>query len=154
MICVLCADTFGQELLEAHKRYRSRHGSPKLKWSSDAAKKAQSWAEHLARTGTLSHGDNEGMGQNIAYKSGAELSADEAAAQWYDEIKNYDFNQPGFASNTGHFTQMVWHDTTAMGSGIAVKGTSTYVVANYTPAGNITNPGYFERNVKRPNRST
>ena len=63
-------DTFGRALLEAHNRYRSRHGSPKLKWSSEAAKRAQSWAEHLARTGTLSHGDNEGLGQNIAYKSG------------------------------------------------------------------------------------
>ena len=143
-------DPFGRALLEAHNKYRRRHGSPKLKWSSEAAKKAQEWAEHLARTGTLGHGDHEGMGQNIAYKSGAELSGEEAAAQWYEENKNYDYSQPGFASNTGHFTQMVWHDTTSMGSGRAVKGRSTYVVANYTPPGNITNQGYFERNVKRP----
>ena len=93
------------------------------------------------------------MGQNIAYKSGAELSAQDAASQWYDEIKNYDFSQPGFASNTGHFTQMVWADTTQMGAGRAVKGTSTYVVANYLPPGNITNQGYFEKNVKRPQSS-
>lgn len=93
------------------------------------------------------------MGQNIAYKSGAELSGEEAAAQWYEENKNYDYSQPGFASNTGHFTQMVWYGTTHMGAGRALKGRSTYVVANYVPPGNITNQGYFETNVKRP-RST
>lgn len=143
-------DPFGRALLEAHNKYRAKHGSPKLKWSSEAAKKAQEWADHLARSGTLQHGGHEGMGQNLAYKSGAELSAEEAAAQWYDENKNYDYSHPGFAGNTGHFTQMVWASTTHMGAGKAVKGRSTYVVANYVPPGNITNPGFFERNVKKP----
>lgn len=144
------SDEFGAALLRAHNTYRSKHGSPKLKWSADAASKAQAWAEHLAKTGSLQHGGNKDMGQNLAYKSGAALSGQEVADMWYSEIKNYDFSRPGFSSNTGHFTQMVWASTTHMGAGRVVKGSTTFVVANYTPPGNITNSGYFKQNVKKP----
>lgn len=90
------------------------------------------------------------MGQNLAYKMGQELTAEDAADMWYQEISNYDFNRPGFSSNTGHFTQMVWADTTEMGAAQIVRGNRSYVVANYIPPGNITNRGQFERNVKKP----
>lgn len=89
------------------------------------------------------------MGQNLAYKSGAELTAQEVADMWYNEITKYDFNNPGFSSSTGHFTQLVWSETTEVGIGKAVKGTTTYVVANYTPPGNVQGRQNYERNVKR-----
>ena len=140
---------FDSELLKAHNRYRAMHGSPPLKWSSEAASKAQSWARHLASSGTLEHGDHQGLGQNLAYKSGAEFKGQDAADMWYQEEHNYDYNHPGFRGNTGHFTQMVWKSTTHMGAGHVVQGNQTYVVANYSPPGNITNPGQFEQNVQR-----
>ena len=90
------------------------------------------------------------MGQNIAYKSGAEYKGQEAVDSWYSEEHNYDYNRPGFRSNTGHFTQLVWKSTTHVGVGRAIKGSTTFVVANYVPAGNITNAGQFEANVLRP----
>lgn len=83
-------------------------------------------------------------------KSGPELTAQEVADMWYQESSDYNYSKPGFSSNTGHFTQMVWANTTHMGAAIAVSGNRSYVVANYTPPGNITNPGQFEQNVKRP----
>ena len=145
-----CIGNFGQSLLASHNRLRARHGSPPLKWSSSAAAKAKEWANHLAQSGQLQHGNHQGMGQNLAYKSGPELTADEVANMWYQEISNYDFNQPGFRGGTGHFTQMVWADTTHMGSAKVSRGNQSYVVANYTPPGNITNEGQFQKNVKRP----
>lgn len=90
------------------------------------------------------------MGQNIAYKSGAEYKGQEVVDNWYSEERNYDYNNPGFRSNTGHFTQLVWKSTTHVGVGRAVNGSTTFVVANYTPAGNVTNAGQFEQNVLRP----
>ena len=142
-------DSFGKALLSANNKLRSQHGSSPLKWSSSAASKAQEWATHLAKSGTLQHGNHEGMGQNLAYKMGQELTAQEVADMWYQEISNYDFNRPGFSSNTGHFTQMIWADSTEMGAARAVSGNRSFVVANHTPPGNITNRGQFEKNVKR-----
>lgn len=140
-------------MLKAHNRYRAKHGSPPLKWSAEAAAKAQAWAQHLAVAGNLEHGDHEGMGQNLAYKSGAEFSAQDVADNWYNEERNYDYRQPGFRGNTGHFTQMVWKNTGQMGVGRVVQGKMTYVVANYIPPGNITSTEKFEQNVQRPSLS-
>ena len=44
----------------------------------------------------------------------------------------------------------MWKDTTHVGVGIASGKYGTFVVANYAPAGNITNLGYFEKNVVPP----
>ena len=137
-------------MLAAHNKLRAKHRSPPLKWSKSAAAKAKEWAKHLANSGKLQHGNHEGMGQNLAYKSGQELTADEVANMWYQEKADYDYTRPGFSSNTGHFTQMVWTGTTQMGAALEMKGNRSYVVANYIPPGNITNPGQYEQNVKRP----
>lgn len=139
-------DQFSRDLIQEHNSYRRKHDSPPLKWSQDAAAKAQEWADHLASTGRLQHGNHEGMGQNLAYYSGGTLTAAHTAEMWYNEIENYNFSRPGFASNTGHFTQMIWASTKEIGIGRAIKGQTTYVVANYTPPGNVQ--GRFEQNVK------
>ena len=150
MFICCCADNdFKDSFLSTHNRVRAAHGSAPLQWSSKAASNARTWARHLAQSGVLEHGNHDGMGQNLAFKSGAPLSGDETSNLWYQEVAQYNFNQPGFRSGTGHFTQMVWAATTHVGAAMVTKGNSTYVVANYTPPGNITNQGQFEKNVKR-----
>lgn len=47
----------------------------------------------------------------------------------------------------GHFTQVVWKETKELGVGLATDGTTTFVVGQYLPAGNVSNAGYFQRNV-------
>ena len=63
----------------------------------------------------------------------------EPTASWYDEIKLYNFKKNDFSSKTGHFTQVVWKKSQALGVGIAFTKDrrSVYVVAQYTPAGNM-----------------
>ena len=77
------------------------------------------------------------------------MTAQKTVEMWYAEISKYHYNRPGFSSSTGHFTQVVWASTTAVGIGRAVNGSSTYVVANYVPPGNVQ--GRFEQNVKPVN---
>lgn len=47
----------------------------------------------------------------------------------------------------GHFTQVVWKGSKEVGVGLATDGKTVFVVGQYQPAGNISNPGYFEKNV-------
>ena len=142
-------EEFGTSILSTHNKLRAAHGSSPLQWSAKAASKAQAWARHLAQSGTLEHGNHVGLGQNLAYKMGADLSGEETANMWYQEISQYNFNQPGFKSGTGHFTQLVWAATTHLGAAKVTQGNTSYVVANYSPPGNITNTQLFEQNVKR-----
>ena len=66
----------------------------------------------------------------------------------YDkEIPHYDYNNHGFKSGTGHFTQVVWKTTTKVGCAVAyaADGKSTFVVAKYEKPGNYF--GQFAANV-------
>lgn len=109
------------------------------------------------------------MGQNLYQKSvvGAELelTGQEVVDSWYGEIKNYDYSRPGFSPATGHFTQVrrmcvpvvfegltlqvVWVGTTHVGCASATQGNSVFVVANYTPPGNVVGQQNFSENVRR-----
>jgi hypothetical protein len=66
---------------------------------------------------------------------------------WYNEVKKYDFSNPRFSMDTGHFSQLVLKDSKRAGFGLAVDSKSQlfYGVANYDPPGNFA--GRFRENV-------
>jgi hypothetical protein len=51
--------------------------------------------------------------------------AQNAIGSWYGEVSAYDYSNPGFSGNTGHFTQVVWKNSIALGCGVA-QGPITY----------------------------
>ncbi|KAF6803380.1 scp-like extracellular, partial [Colletotrichum musicola] len=67
-----------------------------------------------------------------------------ATTWWLNEITLYD-GQPipesspkGTFEDYGHYTQAVWRETEEVGMAIANSGDGrTYVVARYSPAGNV-----------------
>ncbi|MBN3323916.1 GAPR1 protein, partial [Atractosteus spatula] len=141
--------SFDKEFLDTHNDYRKKHGAPPLTLSRELSKTAQAWADHLLSIKTLQHSETEN-GENVYYawsSAPKKLTGKEAVDSWYSEIKDYDFNNPGFQSNTGHFTQVVWKSSLEVGVGQATDGNTIFVVGQYSPAGNISNPGYFEKNV-------
>ncbi|RXN10335.1 ancylostoma secreted -like protein [Labeo rohita] len=140
---------FEAEFLQTHNAYRKQHGAPPLTINKNLCRSAQEWAEHLLSIRTLMHSNGE-YGENVYYawsSANKKLTGHEAVESWYSEIKDYNFSRPGFTSKTGHFTQVVWKDTKEVGVGVATDGNTTFVVGQYLPAGNISNAGYFERNV-------
>uniref|UniRef100_H3AC98 GLI pathosis related 2 n=1 Tax=Latimeria chalumnae TaxID=7897 RepID=H3AC98_LATCH len=143
-------DQFEMEFLEAHNTYRKQHGAPPLQFSRDLCKSAQKWADYLLSINSLEHSKSNN-GENLFYRYNSrvqDISGKEAVDSWYNEIKDYDFKNPGFKGNTGHFTQVVWKDTKEVGVGKATNGKGLFfIVGQYSPAGNMTNAGYFERNV-------
>nr|XP_023653141.1 Golgi-associated plant pathogenesis-related protein 1-like [Paramormyrops kingsleyae] len=151
-LSVTTAD-FQKEALEAHNARRQQHGAPPLSLDLDLCRETQKWAEHLVQQNALQHSDTD-LGENIYYKwtsDKAAVSGKDAVESWYSEIKDYDFSKSGHQKKTGHFTQVVWKDSQEMGIGMATDGKGkVFVVAQYRPAGNITNAGYYERNVLPP----
>ncbi|XP_029360577.1 GLI pathogenesis-related 2, like isoform X1 [Echeneis naucrates] len=147
---------FAEEVLQCHNEYRKKHQASPLKLSSKLSREAARYAESLASTRILKHSvESSGgrCGENLAWAS-YDQSGKEVADRWYDEVKQYNFNRPGFSHNTGHFTAMVWKSTKELGVGKATASDgSSFVVARYFPAGNITNQGHFENNVL-PAKST
>ncbi len=133
-----------QEALDFHNKVRADVRSPKLKWSEDLALYAQVWADQLAADCKLEHRPYSGpwkqnYGENIFWGGGEDYSALDASESWYSEIKDYKYGKLNNSNwyNTGHYTQMVWKNTTHVGIGVAVcKNGSILIVANYSPSGN------------------
>lgn len=135
--------------LHSHNKYRAMHKAPPLTLNKNLCKFAEEWAKNLASRGVMQHRSNNKYGENIYYKWGTgniQVSGSDAVDSWYSEITDYRFNSPGFASGTGHFTQVVWKGSTELGVGMAKNSKNQiYVVANYNPPGNFQ--GDFKQNV-------
>jgi len=128
--------------LDRHNELRRKHGAPPLKWKDELAQDAQAAANQCVAKGMLHHSNTNGAGQNGAM---GYPSFEAAIDGWYSEIKDYDFQNHGFAMNTGHFTQVVWKSCTHVGMARDTTGRGSYVFANYYPPGNFM--GRFPSNV-------
>ena len=143
-IPVAYTNTEESEALDFHKKVRQDVGVSPLSWSAELSTYAQNWANYLAKNGCdfrhRGSGDEEGKsyGENIAMSSGS-YTLLQASKNWYSEIKDFT-NVPLDNSNwnaAGHYTQMVWKNTSHVGIGSAkCSNGSTIIVANYNPPGN------------------
>ena len=132
-------------MLNAHNAYRAKHCVPAMTWSADLAAGAQAWANGCKMSGNVFvHSGVPGENLRWSYPPGSQGAAS-AVNSWYNEIGAYNFNNPGFSSATGHFTQVIWRNSTQLGCAKAVCGNNDYWVCRYGPAGNIT--GQFPANV-------
>ena len=147
-------EIFVESALNMHNQYRAQHGAEPLTVSQDLNKIAQDYANHIAKINSMVHSQNkykgEPLGENIYWCSGMPIEGAAMTTSWYDEIKDYNFNKPGFKNGTGHFTQVVWKESKLVGFGYAQSSDGGYFgVANYFPAGNMNTPEYFSENVQR-----
>ena len=130
-----------QGALDLHNAARAEVGVAALNWDDALAQEAEAYAQELARRHRFEHDrDRNGHGENLYwYSASTNTPMSDASKSWYDEITLYRYRKccgPKF-SETGHYTQMVWHSTTAVGIGVAVSSKGeTYVVARYNPTGN------------------
>lgn len=61
---------------------------------------AQNWANTLAARNTFAHSGTPGYGENLYASTGTVAGRDPVKA-FYDEIKYYNYNAPGFSMATG-----------------------------------------------------
>ncbi|KAF7555608.1 hypothetical protein G7Z17_g2036 [Cylindrodendrum hubeiense] len=128
-----------QSALDAHNSARSDVGNADLVWDAALAADAQEWATHLVSLGSLEHSSVEDQGENLYMQYTTDSPYTNAVAAFVAEKSSY--NGEVITSTNyltfGHYTQVVWKDTTKVGMAIA-SGTSgeVYVVARYSLPGN------------------
>jgi len=138
---------FNQQVLDAHNKARQTHHAPPLQLSPELNEKAQKWADHLAKIDELKH---SGPGENL-YMGNEEPEGKDPVDAWMEEGKDFNYGQTTFSLKTGHFTQVVWKGSKKLGVGKATSKTGMrYVVAQYSPPGNMNTPAEFNKNVARP----
>ena len=131
--------------------YRAKNQAPPLAWDATIAQFSQQWAYYLVSNNEFKHSGNNLYGENLAYFQGYGSDVmglmKKSIDLWYDEIKLYDFNNPGFSHGTGHFTCLVWKSSTkfAMGFSINTATNAVDITMNTSPPGNYI--GQFQENV-------
>lgn len=141
-----------QQIVDYHNQKRKEAGTNPVRWSSELARHAQGRAETIARTGKMAHlpqsqnryGENLAQGGRGGNDSG--FTVLDACESWYAEKAKMPkgakiLSAALFQSGVGHYTQMIWNESTMIGAGIAhfhKDGMAmTVVVCCYDPRGNF-----------------
>jgi hypothetical protein len=130
-----------KEILAAHNKYRLQLDIPPISWSNALADKAQEWADHLVSEGRFEH---SGAGENLAMGTAGEFSLTDFVDIWGQEQQYFipDVSFPHVSTtgswvDVGHYTQVVWRNTTEVGCGIARGNGRDILVCQYNPPGNL-----------------
>ncbi len=142
--------------LDAHNRVRAKHGLQPLKWSDKLAAYSQQWANHLGagqnckmyhRNGSPPYGENLYISSAVIWTQGNKevsrernrVSIRDVVKVWTNEERWYNYRtnscRPG--QQCGHYTQIVWRETTEVGCAVKFCGDhSQNWVCSYNPPGN------------------
>jgi pathogenesis-related protein 1 len=136
-------------MVAAHNHWRSEVGTPDMVWSESLAQTAQRWADHLSSDGccAMIH-SGSGYGENIykvspvAWSNGRREIQSRSPQQivdgWAAEAKDYDYENNTCSGICGHYTQIVWRDSTEMGCAAAACPDKSQIwVCHYAPTGNV-----------------
>jgi pathogenesis-related protein 1 len=136
-----------QLALDAHNQLRDEVGVPPLVWDDRLAQIAQEFANRLALKNrgeefVLEHSQTPGLGENVA---GGFVTGDRPEIRIF---KGWGTNEKvNFNPATkrcydgkicGHYTQIVWRNTTKVGCAVTINENGKYIlVCNYDPRGNF-----------------
>ncbi|KAF5355178.1 hypothetical protein D9756_005479 [Leucocoprinus leucothites] len=150
-------DEFSEDAINVHNSYRTQYGGAQpLTYDDGLAAEAAEYANQCS----WDVSKREGAGQNLNFTqhfaSPPTATIKDAVDAWVDEVRKYDFDNPHFSEETGHFTQVVWKSTTKVGCARTVCGNENpshgdsgewvNIVCRYTSPGNVIGPGQFEAN--------
>lgn len=127
------------DVLNYHNKTRATLNLNPLIWSNKIAQSAQRSAKNLADKGCkLQHNSRFDYGENLFMGTRGHYTLVDAAKLWESEKRHYsgDFLNSANWQKVGHYTQMVWRDTTKLGCAKAVCNNNEVIVCHYYPAGN------------------
>ena len=136
--------SFLTPILRQHNSCRSTLQLSPMTWSDALAKDALVWARHLA---AIDKGQHDASirgkeGENIFWGTSGAFTYEQMVDFWVSEKKSFKYGvfpdcrtEPGAV--VGHYTQIVWKNTTAVGCALASNGKTDYLVCRYSPPGNV-----------------
>jgi pathogenesis-related protein 1 len=126
-------------ILAHHNKVRADVGVGLLRWDDGLAAYAKQWADQLAANGCrMKHRQPNAYGENLFQGTAGHYTALDAAKGWESEKKLYSggvITKKNYGP-IGHYTQMVWRDTSKVGCGEAICNGTLLVACNYDPPGN------------------
>jgi uncharacterized protein YkwD len=135
-----------QAMLRDHNAARREVGVPDLVLDADLNRQAQAYAEELARTNTFQHSpasSRQGQGENLWAGTANAFTFAQMAGAWIDEKRFYvhaafpNVSNTGRWQDVGHYTQIIWRNTTKLGCGLAQGSGRDFLVCRYAPPGNV-----------------
>lgn len=138
---------FNSRLLAAHNQERAAIGVPPLAWDDRLAGEARGWANQLAASGRFEHSaDTPGQepeGENLWAGTPRSFSPEAMVKLWVAEKSDYrpgvfpNNSKSGDVENVGHYTQLIWRGSGAVGCATAVGKSEEVLVCRYSSAGNV-----------------
>jgi len=136
---------FATRILSAHNAERSVLTISPLTWSDALAADAAVCAKHLADTGAWAHADaktRKGEGENLWEGTAGGYSLEEMVGAWTSEKRYFHYGPFPYDGRSdgqpvGHYTQMIWRQTTEVGCALVTGGGKDILVCRYSPMGNM-----------------
>jgi len=128
-----------QLLIERHNYWRAEVGLAPLEWSNEMAALADDWARKLKdQKCAFKHRPNNNYGENLFWGTEGYYTAGDAVDSWGEEKADYNYSSnscdPGEVC--GHYTQIIWKNTTKFGCAKSICDGAVTWVCNYDPPGN------------------
>jgi len=133
-------------ITRAHNVVRAEVGVAGLVWDPSVAATAAAYAAMCV----FQHSGTPGLGENLAaYAPSGGHTGQDPVNDWASEKANYDYASNTCAANQvcGHYTQVVWRNSTNLGCGVQACNTNSPFgasfpnweiwVCNYLPPGNF-----------------
>lgn len=148
-------------MLEEYNATRSDYGSAPLAWDDTLAAHATDYAGQMARTDRFVHdldrpsraeGENIWRGTRDAYDYRQMVAGMIREHRFFRAGAFPDVSRMGDWSDVGHYTQIVWPQTTRVGCAVESSARFDYLVCRYSPPGNIDGVFMASPKVLRPIR--
>ncbi|CAA6655719.1 unnamed protein product [Spirodela intermedia] len=125
---IVLAQNDPSDWVTLHNDERSKVGVGPVSWDEEVAAFAESYAnQDITVCKTRGH-----SGDRAA-------TASDAMSLWASEGDDFDKSTKTCAEGKecGHYTQVVWRDSTAIGCARAVCNDVVFIICNYSPPGNV-----------------
>jgi hypothetical protein len=137
-------EALDHRLLAAHNRERAALNLPALRWNTDLARGAAEWSQRLAAGSRVEHATGgSGQGENIWMGTAGRFAPETMVEAWLDEKAHFTpgtfprVSRTGRWADVGHYTQMVWRDTSDVGCAVARGRQADVLVCRYARPGNV-----------------